>query len=141
MERFVILSQQELDDWSHREVRLTLVVAILLGGDRLRCCDEAVALEVDGQIVGVASISPEGESYDGKPAIVGLYVVPERRRQGYSMKIMQAVIQRCQERGLVPVRIDVMSGRLMRVIEKLPAELKQVLDVRYQGDMMDSMRE
>jgi len=58
--------------------------ALLFGGERLSVCDEGVALKFEGQVVGLATIAPEGEAtsnvaeaQSGTPTIVGLYVRPE----------------------------------------------------------------
>lgn len=72
----------------------------LFGGDRMNCCDEAVFAEIDGTVVGVATIAPLGESRDGVPEIVGVYVIPRFRRQGIGLGLMVVATKRCIARGL-----------------------------------------
>lgn len=121
------------------DLKPSVVVAILLAGDRNFCCDEGVALEIDGDVVGVATIAPFGEMLSGIPTIVALYVLPSHRGHGYSKQLLEAVIGRCLERGFFKTRIEVMSGRLMKVVRALPDELKVALDIIDCGDVMDFM--
>ncbi|MBD3311012.1 MAG: GNAT family N-acetyltransferase [Candidatus Magasanikbacteria bacterium] len=115
-------------------------VAILFTGDRLACCDEAVTLRVGCEIVGVATIAPEGEEYTGQPTIVALYIEPGYRRRGHGTTLMKSALERCRERGFETVRVDVMSDHVMKIIRSLPAELATILDVHDMGAMMDSFR-
>lgn len=63
-----------------KEINLTPIVIILLGGDRIACCDEAVTMRTEtGDLVGMATISSRGEDYSGCPEIVGLYILPKYR--------------------------------------------------------------
>lgn len=112
-------------------------MGILLIGDRLVCCDEAVVLKKGGEIAGLATIAPDGEQMSGQPTIVALYVLPAYRRQGYGRQLMEAVVRRCFERGFENVRVDVMSAHAMKIIQALPDELKAGLDVHDLGAMMD----
>lgn len=110
---------------------------IVLGGERMSCCDEAVVLEDgNGNLVGMATIAPRGESGEGKPAIVGLYVLPRFRRQGYAKELLLKTIERCIERGFEKICLDVMSRRLMRVITKLPSDKRDRLEVNDQSKLM-----
>ena len=113
------------------------VVPMILGGDRLSCCDEAVAVEVDGVIVGVATIAPQGEMNSGEPTIVGNYVLRKHRSKGLGTKLMAAAVERCRARGFSKVRVDVMSTHEMKIIEALPDDLKSMLDVQDHGAILD----
>lgn len=74
-----VIDRDELSNFTH--TNLTLSKVLLLGGDRLSACDEAVAVKDDsGKILGVASIAPLGEERSGEPTIVGLYVILEARQ-------------------------------------------------------------
>ena len=53
-----------------------IAVALLLGGDRISCCDEGVIAEQEKKLVGVATIAPEGEEMSCQPTVVALYVIP-----------------------------------------------------------------
>lgn len=124
-----ILSWPELVAWV-ADLPPSMTVAMLLCGDRLSCCDEAVGVEVGGRIVGVATIAPQGEQMSGQPTIVALYVLSAFRRQGYGRALMAAAIRRCLERGFQKIRVDVLSVRVVGIINSLSEELRSVLDVR-----------
>jgi len=131
-----VFNKLALSDWI-RSLKTTAVIALLLGGDRLYCCDEGVAVEIDGEIVAMATIAPHGEDRSGQPTIVAVYVPPEFRGQGYSKPLMEAVVKRCEERGFSEVRVDVMSSYMMKTINSLPNELRAVLDIHDLGALMD----
>lgn len=131
-----VIRLDEFSAWLY-SMPVSPVVAILFGGDRLSCCDEAVVLEVNGQIVGAATIAPEGEMGTNLPAIVGLYVLLAHRRHGYGAAIMRAAVERCRERGFARVCVDIMSTGAKRAVERLPKDLRAMLDIHDQGAMMD----
>ena len=143
MSQIRLLTYKQVGRWVHKTIdqQPSIVVPLLLGGDRLACCDEAVAVTTWGRIRGVATISPSGEDYSGYPAIVGVYVLPTRRQRGYGQQLMEAALRRCQERGFIQVRIDVTSARLMRIIERLPDDLWAMLDIHDHGDPMGRFQE
>ena len=132
--------KDELHVWMRDEElfrRDHMNVGSLLSGDRIYCCDEVIAGMTEGKFVGVATIAPRGEKNYGQPTIVALYVHPDHRRQGYGKTIMKAAVRRCVKRGFKKVRVDVMSGWALRAINSLPENLREVLEVNYQGDFMD----
>ncbi|RJQ30588.1 hypothetical protein C4572_03955 [Candidatus Parcubacteria bacterium] len=57
-------------------------MGILFAGDRWACVEKVAVAEVDGKIVGIATIAPKGEQVSGKPTIVGLYVQHQYRQKG-----------------------------------------------------------
>lgn len=135
-----VISMQEVSDFVHslpREATLFL----LFGGDRIFCCDEGVAVEIkeDGKsvIAGIATIAPEGEMGSGEPTIVGVYIRSEYRRRGLAMALTEATIRRCQQRGFVRIRMDIVSAHFMGVLGKLSPKLRAVLDVHGCGPGMD----
>lgn len=119
----------------------TPAIVTLFGGDRLSCIDEAVVLEEDGQVVGLATIAPRGEfGAGGQPAIVGVYVRHLFRGSGYGKKIMIATIKRMLERGLEPpYRADAVSTPGRQICEGLPPEYREKLDIHdfTMGGLMD----
>jgi len=115
-----------------------ITIGLLLSGDRLFCCDEGVIAEQESKLIGVATIAPKGEGMSGQPTIVGLYVVPEYRGRGIGSRILQRAVERCIERGFNKIRMDVMSSKAMKIIEKLPDELKNKIDIHYLGNIMDN---
>ncbi len=116
-------------------------IAMLFGGDRFSCCDEFVAVLVGKEIAAIASIAPKGEQGTGTPTIVGLYTVPEFRRKGHGETAFRAAVERCRERGFTTVRVDVMSRHVTRMIEKLPDNDRELLEVHDYGSIMDFMPE
>jgi GNAT superfamily N-acetyltransferase len=133
-----VLSINELINWVDANIPHGPMRGILFAGDRLSCCDEAVALKVDGRIVGLATIAPKGEyGAGGQPTIIALYVVLGERRKGYGKILQEAVVTRFIERGFQNIRVDVMSSYAMRTINSLPQHLRDALDVRDLGDSMD----
>jgi GNAT superfamily N-acetyltransferase len=112
-------------------------IGILLIGDRLSVVDEAAAVVVDGEIVAVSTIAPRGEQLSGQPTIVTLYTKPAYRKQGHGAVAFQAAIARCRKRGFLQVRVDVMSGYAMRIIESLSEADRDYLIVNDQGSVMD----
>lgn len=114
-----VISTSELSEFTHTD--LTMTKAILLGGERLMVCDEAVALKDDaGRILGVASIAPEGEGGSGVPTIVGLYTILEARNGALGVNVgytvFEATVRRCIERGFSTVRVDAMSSYAKRIL-------------------------
>ena len=118
--------------------RPNVAVAILLGGDRIACCDEGVIAEQENKLIGVATIAPEGEEMSGQPTIVALYVVTEFRGKGYGGQILRKAVERCVERGFDKVRMDVMSSNAKKITDKLPKELQEKIDMHDLGNIMDN---
>lgn len=113
------------------------VIAILLGGDRWACCEYAVVAEQDGEIVGIATMAPEGEMQSGEPTIVGLYVQPEFRRLGIGTKLLELAIRELDNLGLSPIRVDVMSTGAKKSIAKLTVRERKVLVLNDCGGVLD----
>ena len=132
--RIRVLTKSEVGELVFRSGKFnpgTPAIACLFGGDRFGCIDEAVALELEGDIVGLATIAPEGEMHEGKPTIVGLYVRHQFRGNGYGREIMVATIDRMRERGLAkPYRADATSTPGLHACQGLPEDYKADLDIR-----------
>jgi len=135
----MIVTSNEVHKWTNElfdSGQGGVAVAILLGGDRLICCDEASLIKaplaqaalVQGderskQIVGACTIAPRGETGNGRPELVGLYVLPSQRRKGYGLALLTEAINRCNERRLTPVTVCVITKPGLATIQKLPPEL------------------
>lgn len=119
------------------ELPFSPVVATLLAGDRLACCDEAVGIEVRGKIVAGATIAPEGEELDGQPTIVGVYCLPVFRLSGYGRAAFLAAIKRCRKRGFERVRVDIISAGMRRIIQSLSREEREYLIIMDFGPLLD----
>lgn len=116
-----------------------MALVILMAGDRLSCCDEAViALEGD-DFLGAATIAPEGEQFSGEPTLVGLWVVPEHRGRGIGQALLEAAVRRMVTRGLTPIRVDALSSRIPRLVALLPEDLQAQLKVIDCGLPFDEM--
>ncbi len=118
---------------------------ILMGGDRLSCCDEAIAAFEGNRFLGAATLSPYGDGHNvlderlarhlGEPAkqaepeIVGLWVAPLHRRHGVALALLVAAVERMTERGLVPAKIVALSATLLRQIGRLSPKLLAQLTV------------
>lgn len=137
-----VLNRRELYDWVQwlhsRKVPHGAGI-ILLVGDRLSCCDEAVGAVVNNQVVAVVTIAPHGEEQSGEPTIVALYTLPELRHQGYGREAFIAALVRCRERGFKRVRVDVLSDYVTRIISSLPKEDQEYLDIHDLGPIMDGL--
>lgn len=134
-----VLQSGEVYNLVDDAVKHSPVWCILFGGDRISCCGEAVALKESktGNVIGVATIAKDGEDYCGTPAIVGLWIAPAFRKQGFSAELLKATLDRCRERGFKTVQVDVLSSHLMRTIEKLPQAYRELLYVRSLGGAFD----
>ena len=130
------LSIQEISNFvsSH----FSAATAVLFGGDRLSCCDEGVGIHLDGKLVGIATIAPRGEQDSGVPTIVGVYVDKAARQNRLGRQLFIATVQRCQERGFTRIHVDSMSVGMMKIIDSLPAEMRNLLDVQDCGDILAS---
>ncbi len=111
----------------------SFVACLILGGDRIACCDEAVIEEREGEVVGAASIAPHGEERSGQPTIVGVFVLKAYRGQGIGASLLASAINRCVEREFTRIRIDVLSRGMARTIAKLPQDLRALLDAHDPG--------
>lgn len=119
-----------------KEIYPTPIVLIFLGGDRIACCDEAVVMRTEtGDLIGMATVSSQGEDYSGNPEIVGLYILSRYRGLGYAKKILEKTIERCIERGFDKIRLNVLSKKMMRAVNRLPVEMKEILEVSDQSEL------
>lgn len=139
-----IINRREIAQWVSRLDESFVGVGLerfwlglIFCGDRLACCDEAVVLKIDGEIVAAATISPEGENADGQPTIVGVYVLPQFRGKGLGRQVLEAAIHRCAERNLIPFRIDIDSTGMHCLVTKLPAEFRDQMIVNDAGIYVD----
>lgn len=105
-------------------------IGILFGGDRLLCVDEFVVVEIDNEIIGLATIAQTGESKDGKPTVVAMYVEPKYRNQKIGYKLLEETINYMIEVGLTPIHMDVLNSKVIKIINQLPVEKKDLLVVR-----------
>ncbi|KKU60246.1 MAG: hypothetical protein UX81_C0002G0043 [Parcubacteria group bacterium GW2011_GWA2_47_12] len=117
---------------AHPEILQDAWCPTLFGGDRMSCCDEAAIVEINGKVVALATLAPEGEMNEGVPTIVGLYTIRAERRRGYGKAVLEATIRRGIARGFQKIRVDVLTTKAMQTIHALPQELQDVLIVNDQ---------
>ncbi len=125
---FAPLAQKMFKEAIAAKDPLMAISIVVLSGDRITCCDEAIVFTDDPEI-GMATISPDGEMRDGTPTIVGVYVRSADRGKGLGTELMAAAVRRCMERGFEKIRVDVLTIGSKRAVEKLPAELRARLEV------------
>ncbi len=124
-EMFSLIKKLNLND--------DILFVLVMGGDRLNCCDEFVVLQDKKQVVALVSISFLGEAGDGEVTIVGVYVCPQFRGRKYSRMVFEAALQRCITHGFRKVRVDVNSVKIARVIYTLDPHLKKYVDAHDMG--------
>lgn len=163
--QLIVVKQQEL--YQHVQALLEQrpinpALPLLFTGDRITCCDEGIVLRQQETVLGLASIAPFGEGVNlghmrtqeylrregllqedeltevGQPTIVGLYVPRHHRGKGYGEQILHRTIERCVERGFTNIRLDVMNSHALRMLERLPEEIRQHLDIHDFGTVMDT---
>lgn len=105
--------------------------AALFGGDRWDCCDEVVVVHNDsGDIIGIATISPQGEQFRGQPSIVGIYLPVSERGKGLGTQLLKATILRMQECGLAePYRVDAITSGMVKLVDGLPSDFRPLIEV------------
>ena len=107
------------------------MATIVIGGDRIACCDEGVVFD-DDPYRGVATIAPDGEfGGNGLPSILGVFVRATDRQRGYGTALFTAAVRRCIEQGFGRVHVDVLSEGMRHIVEKLPRDLRAVLEVEW----------
>jgi len=102
---------------------------ILLGGTRWDCVEEAVLAMINGKTVGIATIAPQGEENSGQPTIVAIYVLPEHRHNQLGYKLLEAAVDQMIAKNLVPIRLDVLNSKVMKMINRLPEEKRNQLKI------------
>lgn len=105
------------------------LAAITVGGDRITCCEWAIAAYDDAKCVGLATFAPQGEEQSGQPTVVGVYVLPKYRKQGIGLALFQQTCEEAYREATRKVRVDAMSRDGTRLVKKLSQELRAHLDV------------
>lgn len=131
-----IINKHELVEWT-AQLKVTAAVAVLFSHDCLSAIDEAVALELDDQIVAVACLAPSGEDMSGQPSIISLYTLKAHRRKGYGRMVLKTAIARCAERGFTQVRYDTLSEAEEHIIASLLPEERALLVVHEHERLFD----
>lgn len=140
-----ILPKAQVAEWVHRlhTARPSVALATLLAGDRWSCVTEVVAAKLADEIVGIATIAPNGEQMSGEPTIVAIYVLRECRGSGIGYQLLEAAVDYMLSKGLEPIRVDILHSKVSRMINRLPIEKRQKIKAVDQsmGGMIDAMME
>ena len=138
-----ILPKGDVSEWvySLHSTRPGMAMGLLLSGDRWSCVEEVTVAKIDGEIAGIITIAPEGEEMSGKPTIVAIYVLKEHRASGVGYQLFEATIDYMSSKDLIPIHVDAMNSKVLRMIDRLPIEKRQKLNVVDQtmGGAMDAM--
>lgn len=104
---------------------------------------EVVAAKLDGEIVGIATIAPEGEQMSGEPTIVAIYVLREYRSSGVGYQLLEAAVDYMLSKGLEPIHVDIFNSKVSRSIARLQIEKRQKINAVDQsmGGMFDLIME
>ena len=127
MEKIVVLSKEEVIEFI-KTLNPHPVVGFLLSGDRLLCVTEAVGIEKEREIIGIATIAKEGELLSGDPTLVALYVKPEHRQKGYGKKLLKEAISYAKKK-FPYLRVDILSSKVKKMIQSLSEEDKKFLKI------------
>lgn len=127
MEKIVVLSKEEIIEFV-KNLNPNPVVGVLLSGDRLLCVTEAVGIEIEGKMIGIATIAEEGELYSGDPTLVALYIKPEHRQKGYGKKLLKEAISYAKKK-FPYLRVDILSSKVKKMIQSLSEEDKKFLKI------------
>jgi GNAT superfamily N-acetyltransferase len=86
--------------------------------------------KVNNNIAGIVTIAEHGETGNGIPAIVALYVKKDYRNHGIGFNLLNAAIDYMVKHKMTPIRIDILNPKVIRMVEKLPDEKKAYLDIK-----------
>ena len=137
-----IATKEEAGEWLH-SLSSGIAKEFLFGGDRWSCVDQAVLATIGHEVVGIATIAPRGEGGSGIPTIVGIYTLPQSRKQGVGLKLLEAALDHALSLGAENVHVDALHSSVLRMIERLPTEKQRKLSVADQsaGGALDTMLE
>ena len=93
----------------------------------MELCRYCIFSKKRNKIVGIVTISNEGESYNNQPSIVGLYVSHEFGNEGLGFKLFKKAVEFMIENDLVPIRVDVLNSKVFKIIDKLPQSHKDLI--------------
>jgi hypothetical protein len=130
--------------WFFRhEAEELLVWPLLFDHDRWGQCPEAIVAEVDGSIAGVVTLAVKGLNGSGQPTLDTLYVTKGWRREGLGYELFERGLRRLIEQaGQDKVLCDLQSSRMLKLIEKLPSEVRALLVPRESyrcGDLAEEL--
>jgi GNAT superfamily N-acetyltransferase len=113
----------------------------LFNHDRWGQCNEAIVAEEDGAIVGVITLAPKGIGRVTLPTLDTLYVTKGHRSKGLGSTLFEHGIRRLIDLGGDgKIFCQLQSSIMVRVVAKLPTELRERLQVQEAfraGDLAD----
>ena len=111
------------------QIPQNLLTGMLLSGDRILCCSHASVILIDDRLAGICTIAPYGEGSSSKPTLVSLYVLPEYRGRLLGKRLVKEAISYLIERDMFSIHIDALSSDVIRLVNCLPASMKDKLEV------------
>ena len=121
----------------HRQIQHYQMIPAMLDQDRWGQSHEAILAETDDQAVGIVTLAFEGINGTGKPTIDCLYVSSAHRRKGVGYSLFERSIRRMTELGYERGTAVFQSSVMVKLFEKLPDYLRNVLDVEESYHMAD----
>jgi GNAT superfamily N-acetyltransferase len=119
------------------------VKPLLFDHDRWGQCDEAIIAQAGNDIVGVATLAVKGLDGSGWPTLDTLYVTKGWRREGIGYELFERGLRRLVELGAQKVFCDLHSSIMLRLMVKLPPNLRSLLVVRESfrqtGDLAEEL--
>ena len=107
-----------------------LAAAILFGGDRWSCVTDVIVGMLEDAPIGMVTISEVGEQHDGHACILGMYTRLGHRGKGYGKKLIGAAVEVGKVKGITPLRCDIITTEAKFLIETLPDDIKESLEIR-----------
>jgi GNAT superfamily N-acetyltransferase len=123
------ISKSEASKWVST-LPPSLAVGVLLSGDRWLCVDHVLVAKVDNNIAGIVTIAEHGETGNGTPAIVALYVRKDYRNHGIGFNLLNSAVDYMIKYKMTPIRMDILNPKVIKLIEKLPEEKRACLDIK-----------
>lgn len=93
-------------------------IGILFGGDRHSCCDKFLHLYLGDKLIGLSSFSLSGEKHNNTPEIVGFYILPEYRKQGYGKLLLEKSIKDFRRFTDKKLTMVVISNNMDKLLNK-----------------------
>ena len=135
-----ITSPAEIKPWLEKRLAGgNALLYNLFGAEKLACCEEILlATHAKGEIVGLVALSAKGGAGEG-PEIVGVYVEPTWRRLGIGRALLIQAVEHMAERGLAPVRLNLLNQAIARVYDTLPESVKEKIVVGQRETIWDPL--
>src|SRR5689334_9767221 len=126
-----------------REQERLSVSPMLFDPGRWGRCEKAIVAGAATRIIGVVTLAANGPDGSGRPALDTLYVSRGWRRRGLGYELFERGLRRLVEQaGRQKVFCDLQSSLMLKLVAKLPADLRSRLTTRESfrsGDLADEL--